>query len=438
MAINPNFGNGLDPVSFPGQLPPVPSVGEDTDTQDPLLLSTLSPSQQEALQVLYLMNFPLLPQPALDGNGNNSLNAETIGAIVGAKFAQIGSEMWDRYLDHLAEQKERIAQELSSPAYLAFLERQSPSYIAAIERNTPIDTQNAIRNSTEYQEWLSTLPAAAREKELGDHHALGLWSNYIDGVTGFLNRARDEVPDAVPFIAASFVISMSFIDNFSSIVDVLDQGFIDVKPLQEVISPMIQLVPQTLQESFVLAINLYAMGLITFANAEAVGNSLRSGDPAATKDTVLAFARSVIEKVATNEINYLLMAILINNTEDGAPVTDQRMNQLAAMAKAVMMSVALAALYKVETGWITSEEFQDMLEGNMEPRSEEESVLVELFQNLRLETVRDGLLLEDDWENLMHALGLFIRGNPSVEDMLNPTKIYTGLGRYLQNPELEG
>ena len=61
-----------------------------------------------------------------------------------------------------------------------------------------------------------------------------------------------------------------------------------------------------------------------------------------------------------------------------------------------------------------------------------------MFQDLRLETVTDGLFLQSDWESIVHALGLFIRGNPSVEDLLDPTKVYTSLGKYLQSPELEG
>ena len=55
-------------------------------------------------------------------NDEGAYTIDGINAMVGAGTAQIINDMWDSYLDHLEEQKERIAEYLNSASFRQFME----------------------------------------------------------------------------------------------------------------------------------------------------------------------------------------------------------------------------------------------------------------------------------------------------------------------------
>ncbi len=416
---------------------------EEKDLIDLMNDSTISQSLKEAVMLYYAIGIPFLERPAMSEDGEYSWSVSNVQSAMASGFAKIGSDIWDAYSEHLEEQKERIAEYLDSPQYRAKIEQQSPAYQAYVERNTPIDTQSQARNATGYQEWLSTLPPAARDVEIGGvdekiGHAKDLWNNFIDGTSKFMSDYRDEIPDAVPFIAASFVISSTFIGDYMNIVDIASTDMVAVNPVQDAAKNVLELVPQNFHEQITLSINFFAMGLMAYSNAEAIGNQQQGGQETASREAVLAFANNVIDKVSSNEINYFLMALLVSNTEKGQ-LTPQDVQHLARVVKAAMLAVALAALYKFEAGEITDQEFKDLLAGKMEPRTEEERQLVELLNNIYSEGIEanDGQY-EDQWKSVMDNLISFIMSKPSVEDLINPTKVWSQVGTYLQNPDQRG
>ncbi len=283
-----------------------------------------------------------------------------------------------------------------------------------------------------------------RDEEVGRvqnqiDQANGLWNNLIDATSNLLSNYRDESEDIVPFMAASFVITSSFIGDYMNIVDVASTNMVAVNPIQDSANAILNLVPQSFQEQITLAINFFAIGLMAFSNAEAIANQMKSGgEENATKEAVLAFANNVIDKVKSNEVNYFLMALLVNQMEKGE-LAPQDIQHLARVVKVAMLAVALAALYKFEAGSISDQEFRSLLEGKMEPRSEEEKQLVALLNNIYGEGVKanDGEY-EAGWQSVMDNLIAFIVSKPSVEDLINPTKVWAQVGAYLQNPNPRG
>jgi hypothetical protein len=419
-------------------------LSDEKDLIDILMSSSIAQSPEQAVMLLYAMGIPVLPRPSEDGAFSWTVNNTTLESVVAGNFAKIGSDLWDSYLDHLAEQKERIADYLKSPQYRQKLELQSPAFLAYVERNTPIDTMSQARNASQYQEWLSTLPPAARDEEVGRiqiqiDQAKGLWNNVIDATSNLLSNYREEIPDAMPFIAASFVITATFIGDYSNIVDVASTKMVAVNPIQDSAIAVMDLVPQSLQQQVTLAINFFAIGLMNFANAEAIAKQMNpGGQNTATKEAVLAFANSVIDKVQSNEVNYFLTALLVNNLEKGQ-LAPQDIHHLTRVVKVAMLSVALAALYKFEAGSMTDQEFRDLLDGKMDPRTEEEKQLVALLQDIYGEGLQesDGNYA-DQWRSVMDNLVAFIMSKPSVEDLINPTTIWAQVGSYLKNPETRG
>lgn len=422
MSIDSNLG----PTGTYGPTGPVgPEGDQGTDILNPLLMSTLSPSQQEQLMVLYLMNFPILVQPNMD-NTNNQTNYTTdisaIGAIVASRFEEIGSDLWDKYLDYLAEQKERIREELESPRYRAWVE----------DHKTP-EMKNEIRSSTEYNEWLNSLPAGEREDELLRNQASDLWVQYIDGTSNYISNVRDTNPQAASFMVASFVITSAFIGDYMNIVDVASTDMVAVNPIQDAVNN-VSIIPPNFQDSMNLTINLFVVGALYSSGVELVPK-IKGGDSKELDfEAAKAYASEVADKVEGNEINYFLMALLVNSTEEGAPITNERLNQLAAIVKVMMIAVALALLYKVEAGWLKGEDFRALVQGELEPRSEEEARLVGLLRELQ----DSGVLSEETWDNLMEGLTSFFDSNPKVEDMLNPARVYAAVNSSLPTTEAKG
>lgn len=412
------------------------------DLVDILMDSTIAQSPEQALLILYSMGIPILPKPSGEGEYTWAVNTAAIGATVESKFAEIGSEMWDRYAEYLDQQKERIVEYLRSPQCREKLEQQSPAYLAYVERNTPIDTQSQARNATGYQEWLSSLPVGMRDQEIHriqNHidNSVRLWTNVIEGTSHFVSNHRDESAKDVAFMVASYVITAAFIGDYTNIVDIASNHLVGVNPIQEAAVSVLPLIPEIVQQQATLVINFFAVGLMTFANAEAIGASLKGGQPAATRDTVLAFARNVIEKVQGEQVNYFLMALLVSHVEKGE-VTPEKLKEVVKMVKAAMIAIALAALYKFETGSISGHEFKDLLEGKLMPRSEEEKQLVGLLQGLYGKEMMEGNGSQTEWKGVLESLIAFILSKPSVEDLIHPTTVWTRLGEHLYNPEQRG
>lgn len=423
--------NSIGPVQGPNFVAP-PAAGEEEETHDPLA-STLSQSLAEALLVQLLPGWPVLQPP--DDNGSYSMDG--INAMIGSKFAKIGSEMWDRYLDLLEEQKERIKEYLNSPSYRQFVEESTMRGQVHEELNTNIDTKSAVHSTSEHNLYLNSRIINATD----------LWSNTIDGVSSYIRENRDDNPTAALFVVASFAITSTYIGDYMNIVDVASTDMVAVNPIQESVSHILPLVPQQLQEQFTLAINLFAMGLINFSNAEAI---LKSGNdqqrPPTNWESIVTFAHQVLDKVEGNMINAYLMAMLVNNVEHLGATQEQRettLSKLEILAKAMMISVAVAALLKAATpdmklnGLIFTKTMTEELvaqSADDQKLVNELSPLIEKFNQIR----EEGVMSEEFWDNLMASLGDFFDDDPDIDDLISPTKIYSDIVKEMFNSEVAG
>jgi hypothetical protein len=425
-----NFDPNIGPVGGPGYVPP-PTGEEETDLHDPTA-STLSQSLAEALLVQLLPGWPVLQTPE-DGN-NYSIGS--IAAVYATGTAEIINDMWDSYLDHLAEQKERIIDYLNSDDFRNWVAERTMAGQVHEQLGSNINTES-VYNATDFNTYINTRIDSA----------INLWSNTYDGVINYINENRQDNPAAALFVATSFAITATYIGDYLNIVDVASTQMVTVNPVQDAIREIVPLIPQLIQEQAVLAINLFAIGLINFSNAEAI---IRTGQdqqrPPTNWESVATFAHNVLEKVSGNMVNAFLMALLINNMEELGSTQEQRegtLNRLTVLAKAVMISVAVAALLKAATPdmMLNGLIFTRTMNEPLEARSDDDrrlvnelSPLVRYFNELRAE----GMMSEEFWENLMEALGDFFDDNPDVEELVSPTVIYANLVKSLFNTEIEG
>lgn len=404
---------------------------EQTDTHDPTA-SSLSQSLAEALMVQFLPAWPVLQQPG----PQDSSSIAAITAAVGAKYAEIGADIWDGYLKHLAEQKIRIADYLNSPAYRHFLEANTLQGKVQQEINTSPDANNPILNATQFNSVLTgRIESASR-----------LWADAIDGVSNYVSQNRDVNPAAALFVVASFAITATYIGDFINVVDVASTNMVTVKPIQDSVSNVLAMVPQQIQEQFALTINLFVIGLINFSNAEAIVKAGNQQQRAPTNwESVTTFAHNVLEKVEGNIVNGYLMAMLVNSMERLGPTAQDRETQigkLAILAKAMMLSTAVAALLKAATpdlqlnGLIFGATMTKPLKAMSEDDKRllnELSPLVTAFNKLREESG----MSQEFWANLTESLGNFFDGNPSIEDLVSPATVYANIVSHLFSRDIE-
>src|ERR1700722_15784517 len=102
MSIDANISGPLDNSN----VEPTEEIGSKPQkTTSKSSQSTISESQVEAALTLYFMNAPVLASPSGGSGGSSDLsNAAAIQAMERAGIAQVGSDIWDKYLDYLAEE----------------------------------------------------------------------------------------------------------------------------------------------------------------------------------------------------------------------------------------------------------------------------------------------------------------------------------------------
>lgn len=428
--LDPN-SSPFGPIQGPSFISP--PTGGDHDTHDPTA-STISQSLAEALMVQYLMGWPVLKQPEDPSSYQTTLQGIT--AAVGAEMGRIGSEIWDKYLDHLAEEKERIAEYLNSPAFRKYVEERTLSGQVNTELNTNINLKNPIMDAVDFNQYLNTRINAA----------LNLWSGTIDSVSSYIQQNKESNPEASLFVAASFAITSTYIGDYLNIVDVASTSMVSVNPIQESVAQILPLVPQQMQEQVALTINLLAIGLINFANAESVVSGVQQNRAPLNWETATALARNILANVEGNVVNGLLMAMLINKMENLGGTQEERkamLAQLTDLAKAVMIAVGVGALLKAAMPDIklTSDMLISTLTQPLVAQSELDQRLVDALSPLAsyFSYLREsGSISEEGWNDILSRLGAFFEANPNFDEVFGQTNLMGGLVQNLFTSEFEG
>lgn len=338
---------------------------------------------------------------------------------VESEMHEICIGMLDKWNESLHEQAERRQAELNSPAYQAWLETNCPAYIKDSE-----DDIAAIRASTEFQVYVQTLPPQDRERELGLSRAYSLISGVSNGLNGYLERVHngdDAAAQAVPFVTASFLIAAGFVGSFMAIAEGPTAGSLGVSPIQEAWSHVANLIPSDMRAELGLIGALFAAGTIYHATIQTIGEGEGGGKP---RDVNFAknYAEQTMKLVMGEEFRNFVMAMLINKTENGKPLDEAQQMKYLATLRAVLLSAALALVYKVEAGEagrITGQEFADMLKGKIPiPEGDIKGTLVTMIM------AQLQFIPEKERVSVIAALIEYMDSNPDVDDLLDPDKVF--------------
>ena len=167
----------------------------------------------------------------------------------------------------------------------------------------------------------------------------------------------------------------------------------------------------------------------TVAQAAAEGSSEKLKDGAFAK----GYAENIIGLISSNSFNQYLMAIVVRSIPKGQTLDPKRSSELVAMVKIILLSSALAMLYQVETGKMKGAEFAGMLSGTIVfPEADIRSRLIDLIRShLKLMNPKDR-------EKTLTALLEYFDGDPSIDSLADPSKVFAGLYEALPRGELAG
>ena len=401
---------GEDSIGGSPQVGGVPKQEEEQPKINLFAGSTIAASQAEQAMKAFLSGYPNLVAP---------MDPETAKLAVGAQMSRVGLSMWDIWSEGNAKIQQEIKDYLKSPKYAQWLQLRSPAERSKIEDlldvNIPGDTL----------------------AEKVQNNILSIWTNAIEGMNTFVRKNKDASLGALVFLPGSFIVTWGLVGVPVNILNIASP-VMGVNPLQNVVSASMALIPAELQLTMALSINLLALSLIAFSNLVVLGGAAKKEPPPVTKDIVLIFARAVLAQARNNVVNPFLMAMLGRSTLKGVPLTEVAKEALIVKAKVIMVAMALAALYVVETGWNSQKEFSDLLNGKMKtPRSEEEALLVSYMQELRGLKV----LVKEEWDALVGGLGNYFGKLRSADPLFHGdvfAKIFAHVRPFDKEEGLEG
>lgn len=189
-----------------------------------------------------------------------------------------------------------------------------------------------------------------------------------------------------------------------------------------------------------MAASIYTTGFVYFSLAQVAAqtstNATENGDNAGAKPKGAAFAKGYAENimslVSQPGFNNFLMAIITKNMEGTGQMTEERIKDLLSMAKAILLSSALAMLYIADAGKMTSIEFAGMLSGN----------IVFDLGDIRAKLVGQinkhlSSLSPADRETTIAALLEYFDSNPTLSALSNPATVFAGIYNTLPRSDVQ-
>lgn len=334
---------------------------------------SLVSAEMAALAMMWSMNVPILPPP--DQSKSMQLG-----------ISKIASQVLDSWTESLKKQAEERKTRENSPAFLA---------------------ENEAKRSKDSGVIKSVRDYLLQLKESGDNAMLGTLTNalVISGLfTGVLVQSAVDV-------ASTNLVSVTPQINFAA--DFATQGLL---PISEDFRAQLGL------------IGAWAMGtLITYSTFEAVTEK-QSGKAVDERALADKYANKILSLLKSDHLNNFIMAMLVHRTEKGEPLSEERKAELSASLKLVLLSSALAAVYKSKTGKITGEEFLDLCSGKLKAETGEEANLVSAIQ--------DQLKGMSSLEKLhmLNALSDYMDSDPKLSSFFNIGETFDKVNETLSLP----
>jgi len=301
----------------------------------------ISSAALEQAMMAYMIrsaDVPVLDPSAFDSSVSAVSGAESRFAMMQMEsLHRITMSMLDAWSDNITEIAERTRREDSNPIHLAKVEE------------------------------------ARRDR-------LGIVESFRSAVD---NISKSENPNALALVATSLVITAGFTGYNAGVTDVVSTNMVSFTPQVDEMSGVFSQQAGLMQGDMRAELSMFGALMVNLAvrYTEIEGmNTSKSTDP---RLAASSYADKILKIVNSDQIGTFLMALLVSKGESSQQISPERAAQLSATVKTILLSTALAALYKATYGGMTPQEFKDLMTGKMAPKTEQESLLVSsLRQNL--------------------------------------------------------
>lgn len=335
-------------------------------------IDSISASDIEAMAMMWKMNVPALVPP------------DYYIASAKLKISEIATKILDSWVKSLEKQSIERKERESSPSYLAKMEQERSNRLGL------------IKNMRDY---IKELQKEGNESMIGTiTHALVITGTY----TGIAS-----VNDVVSTPLVSVTPQINFATTFAT--------------------ESLKSIPNDFRAQLGL---VAAWGIGTLLNYSTVETLVEKPVGKPFDERILAdkYATKILALLGTPELNNFIMAMLVNKTEKGAPLTDGRKLELSSILKVVLLASALASVYKSKTGKVTDQEFLDLISGKMKPEKGIESDLVKAIQN-QLSEVKN----PDEKLRILEALAEYMDKDPKLEALFDVGATFDNVNHALQN-----
>lgn len=353
------------------------------------------------------------------------INLTAFQMSIEEKYYEIVNSMLDKWSESIKKIEEQARSERESPGYLNWLNNQRFDMFEEqlASRDATWDLRTIATSTESYKEWIKTLPPLERTQELNAENRYRILMGMDKAVGDYQLAVQDNSAQVIPFVMASFAIGMTFMNEFVGLLS----GAIHAS-LQTGVNVILQAVKE--MAAPLLELNLAALGY--FGALFAVGLLYQTSDQIAlnvggksSKEVTVKFAKeyakNMIQLMKTPDFNLFLNAALVIHIKDGKSLTDPEKKQLSSAMKLVLLSVALAVIYKSETGKITAEEFGAMLSNKIPV--EEDPIKAQL-KAMILESVQDLGSLK---QPMLDAVISYLNTDPDFDEMFDVYRVFEGI-----------
>lgn len=208
-------------------------------------------------------------------------------------------------------------------------------------------------------------------------------------------------------------------------------GVVSIKPIQDMAAQTIQ----PLATDLSMLIPVFCMGYMFQSVREVMAAPPKNGGEIKNLAFANQFADNMLNLMASGSFKSFLTALITSSIAKGEPVDPQRMTQLMATIKFVLLASALALVYIAEAGRMTSTEFRSMLNGDVDlPEDSKLNRLLEALRGVPGNEEDQGLLGQmdpEEAESMLSALDAFFNDNPTLDTLSDPSKVFQNLNLYI-------
>lgn len=246
----------------------------------------------------------------------------------------------------------------------------------------------------------------------------------------FQHEVNVKSDSMVPLFAVGMIVAGTGI--LQSTVTTPPTGGLEFNPVLDMYNQVIVPVTGDMRAELGLIGAIFAAGVQYFTIAQIASSSAVGTKP---KDGAFAkgYAENIVSLVGTNSFNQYITALVVRGASTSEPLSEDRIKELTAMIKLVLLSSALTMLYKAEAGKMTSEEFVGMLQGEIAfEEGDVRATLVGLI-NAHLNQLSPRFR-----EKVLISLLEYLDSDPSIDTLAEPAKVLAGIQRNLPRGDLAG